>query len=91
MSKVNVLLAACSSCGAAAGVLCRGYELYVVEGNVRRDLGDVLSLKEAEAKIVVGSINYNKVSVFARQLPEGSIWAFRVNAGDSTPSWWRVP
>ena len=90
MSKVDALSARCSSCGAAVGARCSGYELYVVDGKVRRDLGGVVSLKEAEAKIV-GSINYDEVEVFARQLPHGPVWAFRVNEGDSTPDWWRVP
>ena len=91
MSKMSALSADCPSCGAAAGDHCQdGYELYVLEGEVRRDLGVVASLKEAERKIV-GSINYDDVEVFARQLTAGPIWAFRVNEGDSTPDWWRIP
>ena len=90
MSKVNALAAECPSCGATAGDRCSGYELYVLDGEVRRDLGGVVSLKEAETKII-GVINYDEVEVFARQLPDGPIWAFRVNEGDSTPDWWRVP
>ena len=89
MSKV-ALSTDCPSCGAPSGARCRDYELYVLEGNVRRDLGCVVSLTEAETKIV-GSINYDEVEVFARQLPNGPTWAFRVNEGDSTPDWWRVP
>ena len=90
MSKVDALSAECPSCGAAGGDRCLAYELYVLEGDVHRDLGGVVSLKEAEGKIV-GSINYDEVEVFAKQLPDGPVWAFRVNEGDSTPDWWRVP
>ena len=90
MSKVGTLSAECPSCGAAAGDRCSAYELYVLEGEVRRDLGGVLSLREAEGKIV-GSINYDEVEVFAKELPDGPVWAFYVMEGDSTPGWWRVP
>ena len=94
MSKVDALSAKCPSCGAAAGDRCWDYDLYILEGaygaETRRNLGGVMSLKEAEDKIV-GSINYAEVEVFARQLPNGPTWAFRVNEGDSTPDWWRVP
>ena len=77
------------------------YQLYVLEGEYaaetrsvyvrgRRDLGVVASLKEAEAMVVGSAINCDEIDVFARQLPDGPLWSFRVNKVDSTFDWWLV-